>query len=68
MIIAVILAVSTMAPNPLQAISTLHSRILDFPSWVDTTHLVYTLIVHPQNSPLSDEEYVCLTLILSQHG
>jgi len=54
----VILAVSTTAPNPLQAISALHSRTMDFPSWVDTTRLLYTLIVHPKNSPLSDEECV----------
>ncbi|KAH7885908.1 ER-golgi trafficking TRAPP I complex 85 kDa subunit-domain-containing protein, partial [Phlebopus sp. FC_14] len=54
--VSIILAVSTTAPNPLQAITTLHSRILQFPSWVDTTHLLYTLIVHPRESPLSDEE------------
>ncbi|KAH7912583.1 ER-golgi trafficking TRAPP I complex 85 kDa subunit-domain-containing protein [Hygrophoropsis aurantiaca] len=53
---SIILAVSTTAPNPLQAISTLHSRILDFPPWIDPTHLLYTLIIHPQNSQLSDEE------------
>jgi trafficking protein particle complex subunit 8 len=53
---AVILAVSTTAPNPLQAITALHSRILEFPSWVDPVFLRYTLIVHPKNSPLSDEE------------
>ncbi|KAF8349763.1 ER-golgi trafficking TRAPP I complex 85 kDa subunit-domain-containing protein [Amanita rubescens] len=39
--VAVILAVSTTSPNPLQAITALHSRALDFPLW---------------NSPLSDEE------------
>lgn len=54
----VILAVSTTAPNPLQAITALHSRTLDFPSWVDTTRLLYTLIIHPKDSPLSDEECV----------
>jgi len=54
----VILAVSTTAPNPLQAITALHSRNLEFPPWVDPTFLRYTLIIHPQNSPLSDEEYV----------
>jgi hypothetical protein len=52
----VILAVSTTAPNPLQALTALHSRPLDFPSWVDPTHLQYNLIVHPQNSSLNDEE------------
>lgn len=67
--VSIILAVSTMAPNPLQAISTLHSRVLDFPSWVDTTHLVYTLIVHPQNSSLSDEEAGALfNAVKKQHG
>ena len=52
----VILAVSTTAPNPLQAITALHSRNFEFPSWVDPVFLRYTLIVHPENSPLSDEE------------
>lgn len=54
--VAVILAVSTTAPNPLQAITALHSRILEFPSWVDPVFLRYTLIVHPKDSPLSAEE------------
>ncbi|KAJ7630805.1 ER-golgi trafficking TRAPP I complex 85 kDa subunit-domain-containing protein [Roridomyces roridus] len=54
--VAVILAVSTMVPNPLQAISTLHSRAIELPSWVDPNFLTYTLIVHPKNSLLSDEE------------
>ena len=52
----VILAVSTNAPNPLQAVTALHSRLLEFPSWVHPIFLRYTLIVHPKNSPLSDEE------------
>ena len=52
----VILAVSTTAPNPLQAITALHSRNQQFPPWVDTNFLKYTLIIHPENSPLSDEE------------
>ncbi|KAF8078759.1 ER-golgi trafficking TRAPP I complex 85 kDa subunit-domain-containing protein [Lyophyllum atratum] len=54
--VAVILAVSTTAPNPLQAITALHSRALEFPSWVDPNILRYTLIIHPENSPLSNEE------------
>ncbi|KAJ6574977.1 ER-golgi trafficking TRAPP I complex 85 kDa subunit-domain-containing protein [Mycena capillaripes] len=54
--VALILAVSTTAPNPLQAITALHSRAIELPSWVDPTFLRYTLIVHPQNSPFSDEE------------
>ncbi|KAJ7038336.1 ER-golgi trafficking TRAPP I complex 85 kDa subunit-domain-containing protein [Mycena alexandri] len=54
--VAIILAVSTTAPNPLQAITALHSRAIEFPSWVDPTFLRYTLIVHPQNSPFSNEE------------
>ncbi|KAH7928488.1 hypothetical protein BV22DRAFT_1082749 [Leucogyrophana mollusca] len=67
--VSIILAVSTTAPNPLQAISTLHSRVLDFPSWVDPTHLLYTLIVHPQNSPLSDEEAGALfNAVKKQYG
>lgn len=56
--IKVILAVSTTAPNPLQAITALHSRALELPYWVDPTILRYTLIIHPQDSSLSDEEYV----------
>ena len=54
----VILAVSTMTVNPLQALTTLHARALDLPSWVDPAILKYTLIVHPRQSSLSDEEYV----------
>ncbi|KAF8213184.1 ER-golgi trafficking TRAPP I complex 85 kDa subunit-domain-containing protein [Mycena galopus ATCC 62051] len=54
--VALILAVSTTAPNPLQAITALHSRAIEFPSWVDPSFLRYTLIIHPQNSPFSDEE------------
>ncbi|KAJ7169750.1 ER-golgi trafficking TRAPP I complex 85 kDa subunit-domain-containing protein [Mycena filopes] len=56
--VAIILAVSTTAPNPLQAITALHSRAIELPSWVDPTFLRYTLIVHPQDSPLSDEDYL----------
>lgn len=52
----VIFAVSTTAPNPLQAITALHSRAIQFPLWVDPNFLRYTLIIHPQNSPLSAEE------------
>ncbi|OJA16247.1 hypothetical protein AZE42_00079 [Rhizopogon vesiculosus] len=66
---SIILAVSTTAPNPLQAMTALHSRTLDFPSWVDTTHLVYTLIIHPKNSPLSDEEAGALfNAVKKQYG
>ncbi|KAF8973873.1 ER-golgi trafficking TRAPP I complex 85 kDa subunit-domain-containing protein [Flammula alnicola] len=54
--VALILAVSTTAPNPLQAITALHSRSVHFPPWVDSNFLRYTLIIHPQHSPLSDEE------------
>ncbi|KAJ7275176.1 ER-golgi trafficking TRAPP I complex 85 kDa subunit-domain-containing protein [Mycena haematopus] len=54
--VALILAVSTTAPNPLQAITALHSRAVELPSWVDPSFLRYTLIIHPQNSPFSDEE------------
>ncbi|KAH9486608.1 hypothetical protein JR316_0000673 [Psilocybe cubensis] len=54
--VALILAVSTTAPNPLQAITALHSRTNQLPPWVDTNFLRYTLIIHPQNSPLSAEE------------
>ncbi|KAF8640579.1 hypothetical protein AX17_000241 [Amanita inopinata Kibby_2008] len=67
--VAVILAVSTTAPNPLQAITALQSRSLDFPSWVDTTLFQYTLIVHPQNSPLSTEEAGALfNAVKKQYG
>lgn len=57
-LITVILAVSTTAPNPLQAVATLHSRAIDLPAWVDPACLRYTLIIHPQDSPLSEEECV----------
>ncbi|PBK77412.1 hypothetical protein ARMSODRAFT_280722 [Armillaria solidipes] len=54
--VAVIMGVSTNAPNPLQAITALHARPLEFPSWVDPNILRCTLIIHPQDSVLSDEE------------
>jgi hypothetical protein len=56
----VIFAVSTTAPNPLQAITALHARPVELPAWVDSVYLRYTLIIHPQDSPLSDEECVIL--------
>lgn len=61
---SVILAVSTNTSNPLQAISNLHSRATELPSWVDPAYLRYTLIVHPKDSTLSDEEYVYLLFFL----
>lgn len=54
----VILAVSTMLPNPLHTLAQLHSRPSELPSWVDNTHLRYSLVIHPETSPLSDEECV----------
>jgi|SRR6266702_295605 len=64
---AVVYAVSTMLSNPLQTLAQLHARPLQFPSWVDTTHLRYSLIIHPENSPLTNEEcvdfLVCLRLL-----
>ena len=47
-----------MLPNPLQTLAQLHARLPQFPSWVDTTHLRYSLIIHPENSPLTNEECV----------
>ncbi|KXN83896.1 hypothetical protein AN958_00976 [Leucoagaricus sp. SymC.cos] len=58
--VAIVLAASTTAPNPLQAITTLHARALQLPPWVDPNYLKYTLIVHPQNSSLSNEEATAL--------
>lgn len=52
----VVYAVSTNAPNPLQAATELHTRQIDFPSWVDPTHVRYTLIVHPEESQLNEDE------------
>ncbi|KAI6047762.1 ER-golgi trafficking TRAPP I complex 85 kDa subunit-domain-containing protein [Pisolithus marmoratus] len=67
--VSIILAVSTTAPNPLQAVTTLHSRTLEFPPWVDTTHLVCTLIIHPSTSALSDEEATALfNAVKKQYG
>lgn len=56
--ISVILAVSTTAVNPLQALQDLNVRPIGLPTWVDITHLRYYLIIHPSNSPLSDPMYV----------
>ncbi|KAF7306800.1 hypothetical protein MIND_00471700 [Mycena indigotica] len=67
--VAIILAVSTTAPNPLQAITALHSRAIELPSWVDNTFLRYTLIVHPKNSPFSEEEAGALfNAVKKQYG
>ncbi|RPD64974.1 hypothetical protein L227DRAFT_571426 [Lentinus tigrinus ALCF2SS1-6] len=52
--VSLILAVSTAALNPLQALQDLTSRAFDFPPWVDLTSLRYFLIIHPSNSPLAD--------------
>ncbi|KAI1793952.1 ER-golgi trafficking TRAPP I complex 85 kDa subunit-domain-containing protein [Ganoderma leucocontextum] len=52
--VSLILAVSTTALNPLQALQDLASRAFDFPPWVDITSLRYFLIIHPSNSPLAD--------------
>ncbi|KAH9082196.1 hypothetical protein EDB83DRAFT_2336975 [Lactarius deliciosus] len=47
--VAIVYAVSTMLSNPLQTLAQLHARPLQFPSW---------LIIHPENSPLTNEECV----------
>ncbi|TBU62053.1 ER-golgi trafficking TRAPP I complex 85 kDa subunit-domain-containing protein [Dichomitus squalens] len=52
--VSLVLAVSTTAANPLQALQDLASRAFDFPPWVDITSLRYFLIIHPSNSPLAD--------------
>ncbi|KAL7285211.1 hypothetical protein ACG7TL_000304 [Trametes sanguinea] len=52
--VSLILAVTTTAANPLQALQELASRAFDFPPWVDLTSLRYFLIIHPSNSPLAD--------------
>ncbi|KAI0932025.1 hypothetical protein AcV5_004630 [Taiwanofungus camphoratus] len=52
--VSIILAVSTTAVNPLQALQDLNVRPIGLPTWVDITHLRYYLIIHPSNSPLSD--------------
>lgn len=57
LLLVVILATSTLAPNPLQAITHLHSRAIEFPPWVDANILRYTLIIHPSyHAKLSPEE------------
>ncbi|KAG5340621.1 hypothetical protein C0989_001063 [Termitomyces sp. Mn162] len=67
--VALILAVSTTAPNPLQAVAALHSRVLELPPWVDTNILRYTLIIHPENSPLSNDEAGALfNAVKKQYG
>ncbi|KAG8754517.1 hypothetical protein FRC12_011166 [Ceratobasidium sp. 428] len=68
--IALILATSTMASNPLQSITTLHSRALEFPPWVDSTMLKFTLVVHPMaTSPLNmDESQALLNAVRKQYG
>ena len=58
---SVILATSTLAPNPLQAITLLHARAPDFPPWVDSTMYRYTVIVHPSPSNLNPDEWVLIS-------
>ncbi|KAJ3844312.1 ER-golgi trafficking TRAPP I complex 85 kDa subunit-domain-containing protein [Lentinula raphanica] len=66
---AIILAVSTNTTNPLQVISNLHARPIELPAWVDPTYLRYTLIVHPKESTLSDEEAGALfNAVKKQYG
>ncbi|KAH9064332.1 ER-golgi trafficking TRAPP I complex 85 kDa subunit-domain-containing protein [Lactarius vividus] len=67
--VAIVYAVSTMLSNPLQTLAQLHARPLQFPSWVDTTHLRYSLIIHPENSPLTNEEATALfNAVKKQYG
>ncbi|KAH9039946.1 hypothetical protein EDB84DRAFT_1267709, partial [Lactarius hengduanensis] len=63
--VAIVYAVSTMLSKPLQTLAQLRTRPLQFRSWVDTTHLRYSLIIHPENSPLTNKEcVVCLRLFM----
>ncbi|KAG9118362.1 hypothetical protein FRC07_007148, partial [Ceratobasidium sp. 392] len=68
--VALILATSTMAPNPLQSIAALHTRALEFPPWVDSTLLKFTLIIHPMTtSQLNmDESQSLLNAVRKQYG
>lgn len=68
--VALILATSTMASNPLQSITTLQSRVIDFPPWIDSAILKFTLIVHPMaSSPLNmDESQALLNAVKKQYG
>ncbi|CAE6378800.1 unnamed protein product [Rhizoctonia solani] len=68
--VALIVATSTMAANPLQSISNLHSRTIDLPPWVDPTFLKFTLIIHPMtSSPLNmDQSQALLNAVKKQHG
>lgn len=64
--VLVIFATTTLAPNPLQAVSNLHTRQVDLPGWVDPNILRYTLIIHPTSrSTLSSDEYVGFTCFVS---
>ncbi|KAG8949630.1 hypothetical protein FRC04_008376 [Tulasnella sp. 424] len=68
--VALILATTTLAPNPLQAVANLHTRIADFPPWVDQNLLRYTLIVHPNNrsSLTQDETTALMNATKKQYG
>lgn len=59
--VTVILAVSTRAVNPLQALQELNTRPVELPNWVDPTALRYYLIIHPANSELTDPMCVRLS-------
>ncbi|KAF8308866.1 hypothetical protein DL93DRAFT_2170750 [Clavulina sp. PMI_390] len=58
--VALILATSTLASNPLKAITKLHASLPDFPAWVEPILFKYTLIVHPTPSELDPNEAVAL--------
>ena len=62
----VVFAVSTLAVNPLQALQDMHTRPVDVPQWVDNTHMRYSLIVHPSNSPLTEPMYVPSHIIFTR--
>ncbi|KLO17070.1 hypothetical protein SCHPADRAFT_959188 [Schizopora paradoxa] len=67
--VSIIYAVSTNTPNPLAAITALHSRRPDLPPWVDPTYLRYTLIIHTENSILNDGEAEALfNAVKRQYG
>ncbi|KIO33692.1 hypothetical protein M407DRAFT_231895, partial [Tulasnella calospora MUT 4182] len=68
--VALILATTTLAPNPLQAVANLHTRIADFPPWVDQNLLRYTLIIHPstRSSLTQDETTALMNATKKQYG
>ncbi|EJD04067.1 uncharacterized protein FOMMEDRAFT_106503 [Fomitiporia mediterranea MF3/22] len=66
---SILYAISTNTPNPLNALAVLYARQVGLPTWVDSVHLRYIIIVHSEGSILNDDEANALfNAIRKQYG